>query len=66
MTIRDEGGRESLSHCKTRAWNGKLSLVNIILETGRTHQIRVHMKYIGTPVLGDSTYGNVQSNLTML
>lgn len=34
-----------------------LSLVKFILETGRTHQIRVHCKYIGHPILGDSLYG---------
>ncbi len=35
----------------------KLSLVEVTLETGRTHQIRVHMANIGHPVLGDKTYG---------
>ena len=35
----------------------KLSLVKCILHTGRTHQIRLHMKYIGYPILGDSLYG---------
>lgn len=38
--------------------NKKLCLVNFELETGRTHQIRVHSKYIGHPILGDSLYGN--------
>ena len=40
----------------------KLSLVKFILETGRTHQIRLHSKHIGHPILGDSLYGNY-SNL---
>ena len=39
-----------------------VSLVRILLETGRTHQIRVHMAHIGYPIFGDSLYGNV-SNL---
>ncbi len=39
----------------------KYSLVNVILETGRTHQIRVHSKYIGHPILGDTLYGNESS-----
>lgn len=39
-----------------------VSLVRILLETGRTHQIRVHMAHIGHPIFGDSLYGNV-SNL---
>lgn len=58
-----ENGRPSLSRCKTLAFDGKLSLVQIILETGRTHQIRVHLKHRGTPVLGDPIYGNIQANV---
>ena len=42
----------------TTSSNQKLSSVNFLLETGRTHQIRVHSKYIGHPILGDSLYGN--------
>ena len=42
--------------------NLPLSLVKFILETGRTHQIRLHSKYIGNPILGDSLYGE-KSNL---
>jgi 23S rRNA pseudouridine1911/1915/1917 synthase len=57
-----EGGRPALTIVETLAFDGKLSLVKVILATGRTHQIRVHMKSIGTPVLGDSTYGNAQAN----
>lgn len=38
--------------------NANLSLVKCILHTGRTHQIRVHMKSIGHPILGDTLYGN--------
>jgi 23S rRNA pseudouridine1911/1915/1917 synthase len=55
-------GRPALSICKTIGWNDKLSLVQVILATGRTHQIRVHLKYKGTPVLGDSLYGNSSIN----
>lgn len=36
---------------------GPVSLVEFVLETGRTHQIRVHMSHLGAPVLGDSMYG---------
>ena len=35
-----------------------MSLVHFVLETGRTHQIRVHSKYIGHPILGDTLYGS--------
>lgn len=38
--------------------DGNISVVHIILETGRTHQIRVHFSYIGNPILGDTLYGN--------
>jgi 23S rRNA pseudouridine1911/1915/1917 synthase len=39
------------------AFDGKLSLVEVQLVTGRTHQIRVHLKHKGAPVLGDTVYG---------
>jgi 23S rRNA pseudouridine1911/1915/1917 synthase len=57
-----EEGKEAFSKFKTRACDGKISLVQVFPKTGRTHQIRVHLKHIGTPVLGDSLYGNAQVN----
>ena len=42
-------------------FKNNLSLVKFVLETGRTHQIRLHSKYIGHPVLGDTLYGNSSS-----
>lgn len=62
MSVLDAGGKPALTYCKTIGYNEKLSLVQIELATGRTHQIRVHMKHHGTPVLGDSLYGNEQAN----
>lgn len=47
------------------ASKGSLSLVEITLYTGRTHQIRAHMAHIGAPVLGDGKYGNVAANKRM-
>lgn len=62
MAVIPENGREAITHCKTLAHDDKLSYVHLILETGRTHQIRVHMQHRGTPVLGDSVYGSQQAN----
>jgi 23S rRNA pseudouridine955/2504/2580 synthase len=42
--------------------DGKLSLVEVLLHTGRTHQIRAHMAYVGLPLLGDSKYGDFAAN----
>lgn len=55
-------GRQALSCFKTIGWNEKLSLVQIVIATGRTHQIRVHLKFRGTPILGDSLYGKSSIN----
>jgi len=58
MTVADEGdGKEAISQCTILKTNGSLSLVDIHLITGRTHQIRVHLKHIGSPILGDPVYG---------
>ncbi len=53
------GGAPSVTHYRVlkTSENGDFSLVRLLLETGRTHQIRVHMSYIGHPVAGDSLYG---------
>lgn len=57
-----EGGKPSTTHCQTLKANAHLSLVNLKLITGRTHQIRVHMKHHGTPILGDPIYGSSSAN----
>lgn len=63
MAIADAGeGRHALTRCSTVATKGKLSAVKLVIATGRTHQIRVHMKHLGTPIIGDSIYGNAQAN----
>ncbi len=62
MAVR-QGGREAITHWELRevykGVDGKpvASLIECRLETGRTHQIRVHMAHIGHPILGDATYG---------
>ncbi|KGG16744.1 MULTISPECIES: RluA family pseudouridine synthase [unclassified Prochlorococcus] len=54
--VNDESGRYACTHWKLKERLGDYSLVSFKLDTGRTHQIRVHSAYIGHPILGDSTY----------
>lgn len=63
MAILKEG-REAVTHFKTVAYNRDISLVEIRLETGRTHQIRVHFQHRGFPILGDPIYGKMRVNQT--
>ncbi len=53
-----EGGREARTHYFVQARYAGYTHLRLRLETGRTHQIRVHMAYIGHPVAGDPVYGN--------
>jgi len=57
MAVVAIGGKEAITHIEPVQAKGKVSLVRVNLETGRTHQIRVHLKHIGCPILGDSLYG---------
>jgi len=61
MTTMGFGGREAVTHYavqrKIDAPYGKFALVELKIETGRTHQIRVHMSSLGHPVVGDALYG---------
>lgn len=52
-----EGGKNAVTHFRVLERFNKHTLVELILETGRTHQIRVHMKYINYPIAGDPIYG---------
>ena len=52
-----EGGREAITHFNVIERFKDYTLVRCMLETGRTHQIRVHMAYIGHPLVGDPVYG---------
>tara|TARA_B100000575_G_scaffold287123_1_gene284932 strand:- start:969 stop:1949 length:981 start_codon:yes stop_codon:yes gene_type:complete len=62
MTVSDINGKKAITNYKTiKVYNikdiPKISLIECELETGRTHQIRVHLKYKGTSLLGDKQYG---------
>jgi len=52
-----KGGKTAITHYRIIEKFKNFTLIKVILETGRTHQIRVHMSYIGHPLLGDFTYG---------
>ncbi len=53
-----EGGKAARTNLKVLKRYRDYTLVSLVLETGRTHQIRVHMAYIGYPVFNDPVYGN--------
>ena len=57
MAVVMQGGRNAVTHYKVIEKLGKYTWVELQLETVRTHQIRVHMSYIGHPLLGDPVYG---------
>lgn len=57
MTVTDRNAKNAKTHFKVLKRFNKYTLVECRLETGRTHQIRVHMSYIDHPVVGDLTYG---------
>ena len=57
MTCTDKNAREAITNFKVLERFKDMTLVECRLETGRTHQIRVHMQYIGHPVYGDPQYG---------
>ena len=58
-----EGGKPSVTHWESLGTDGEISLVRLVLETGRTHQIRVHMAWLGYPLAGDTMYGTDETYL---
>ncbi len=57
----EKGGRPAITHWRIQERLGNYTLVHYRLDTGRTHQIRVHSAMMGTPIVGDMTYGSGRS-----
>ena len=62
MAVTDVNGRDAITHFKVLERFNNNTLIECKLETGRTHQIRVHMAYIGYPINNDPLYGKGKSN----
>ena len=65
MSVSEKSGKKAITNYKTlNVFNfkniPKISLVECFLETGRTHQIRVHFSYKGNPLIGDKKYGKAK------
>ncbi len=63
MAIDDAEGRPAVTHVRRLEDLGRFTLADVRLETGRTHQIRVHLDSVGHPVVGDRVYGRRQETL---
>lgn len=59
----EPGGRNAVTHWRVLERFGDMTLLRVELETGRTHQIRVHMAHIKHPIVGDEVYGRGRNNL---
>ncbi len=57
----DAAGKSARSHFRRVSGDGRLTRVEVAIDTGRTHQIRVHAAWIGHPVLGDAKYGDTRA-----
>lgn len=58
MAVTDINSKDAITHFRVLEKLNNATLIECILETGRTHQIRVHMKYIGFPIVNDPIYGH--------
>ena len=65
MTVTSDG-REAVTHYKIIKYYDFFSLVEVLLATGRTHQIRVHFSHINCPIMGDNTYSTLKRTLSIV
>lgn len=65
MAINDKNGKHAITHYKVLTRFAQYTYIECQLETGRTHQIRVHMASIGYPLLGDTVYTNRKSPFSL-
>ncbi len=62
MTVTEENSKNAVTHLTVLKRYKKHTLISLLLETGRTHQIRVHMEYIGYPIYNDPVYSKNQAS----
>lgn len=65
MAVVIRNGKQAITNYQVVETFANTSLLQVVIETGRTHQIRVHLKHIGCPVVGDSVYGKPKSDSQM-
>lgn len=65
MAVTDKNSKYALTRFKVLRRYGKYTYIELMLETGRTHQIRVHMTYKGHPIVGDEVYGRRDNEFKM-
>lgn len=65
MAVVNTGGKDAITHYRVLKRFGNYTYVECRLETGRTHQIRVHMSHIGHPLLGDEVYGHKEKHFDL-
>lgn len=62
----DKDGKEAITHFKVLKRYNKYTLLEVKIDTGRTHQIRVHLSHIGYPIIGDFVYSNGKNEFNVV